>query len=108
MPLSSPAMDVPRLQDHMVWIPGGSLVDGFWIDATAITNGQPEVRRGNGLRHVAEIAPAPADHPGARLGLLKAGRLVFTAPKHSADLADWSRCVVRTNGGRHERPEQEQ
>ena len=55
-------------------------VDGFWIDATPVTNAQFR-RFVEATGHVtwAEIPPDPKDYPGAKPNMLKAGGLVFTA-----------------------------
>ena len=68
----------------MVWIPGGAFlmgsdrhypeeapahrvtVDGFWIDATPVTNAAvPALRRGDRPRDLRRDAPDPNDYPGA-------------------------------------------
>jgi formylglycine-generating enzyme len=93
----------------MVWVAGGTFrrgsdrhypeeapahsvsVDGFWIDRTSVTNRQfREFVRATGYTTFAEIAPTPEDYPGALPGMLKAGSLVFSPPKHAVDLGDWS------------------
>lgn len=66
-------------------------LDGFWIDRTPVTN--RSFRKFIGAtRHVtfAEIPPDPKDYPGALPGMLKAGSLVFTPPKHPVNLTDAS------------------
>ncbi len=94
---------------NMVWIPGGTFhmgsdqhypeeapvhrvtVDGFWIDRTPVTN--REFRKfvsETSYVTFAEFAPDPKDYPGALPNMLRAGSLVFTPPKHSVDLRDWS------------------
>jgi formylglycine-generating enzyme required for sulfatase activity len=93
----------------MVWIAGGTFrmgsdrhypeeapahrvsVDGFWIDRAPVTNRQfRQFVKATGYTTFAEIAPKPEDYPGALPGMLKAGSLVFSPPKHAVDLADWS------------------
>ena len=93
----------------MIWIPGGTFhmgsdrhypeeapvhrvtVDGFWIDATSVTN--REFRKfvnATGYVTYAQIAPDPKDYPGALPEMLRAGSLVFAPPEHAVDLRDWS------------------
>ena len=56
-------------------------VDGFWIDATPVTNAQfRDFVQATGYVTWAEIDPDPKDYPGAKPGMLKAGGLVFTPP----------------------------
>ena len=103
--LPGPADDDPTA--GMVWIEGGVFtmgsaehhreelaphevtVDGFWIDATEVTNAQ--FRRfveATGYRTVAERGPDPDDHPGTPPELLKPGSMVFVMPDRIANLAD--------------------
>jgi len=107
--LSERALVDARTRSDMVWIPGGTFrmgsdqhypeeqpahevtVGGFWIDRTPVTN--REFRKFiNATGHLtfAEIRPEPNDYPGALPQMLKAGSLVFTPPKHSVDLKNWS------------------
>lgn len=66
-------------------------VDGFWIDATPVTNRQfKEFVKATGHVTVAETAPDPKDYPGALAHMLHAGSLVFSPPPHPVDLSDWS------------------
>ena len=107
----------------MVWIPGGTFrmgsdrhypeekpvhsvaVDGFWIDATPVTNAQFRAFvEATGHVTWAEIPPKSEDYPGARPGMLKAGGLVFTPPKRAVDLADWSQWWRFTFGATWRRP----
>jgi formylglycine-generating enzyme required for sulfatase activity len=93
----------------MVWVPGGAFcmgsdghypeerpvheveVDGFFIDATPVTNRQfGAFVNATGYMTFAEIPPDPKDYPGALPRMLKAGSLVFTPPPHPVDLRDWS------------------
>jgi formylglycine-generating enzyme len=99
-------MDTPQ---GMVWVEGGTFrmgsdrhypeeapahnvrVDGFWIDRTPVTNRQfREFVKATGHVTFAEIKPDPKDYPGALPHMLRAGSLVFTPPKGSVDLGDWS------------------
>jgi formylglycine-generating enzyme required for sulfatase activity len=83
----------------MVWIPGGTFrmgsdkhypeerpvhrvtVDGFWMDRHPVTNERFQ-RFVDATGHVtfAEIAPDPANYPGALPHMLYAGSLVFVKP----------------------------
>ncbi len=99
-PLAAPSKD-------MVWIAGGEFlmgsddfypeerpahrvaVDGFWIDRHPVT--VAEFRRFvKATGHVtwAELAPDPADYPGALPELLVPGSLVFTGSTGPVDLTD--------------------
>lgn len=98
------------LHADMVWIEGGAFgmgsdkhypeerpvhrveVDGFFMDKTPVTNRQFR-RFVEETGHVtfAEIAPDPADYPGALPHMLKAGSLVFKPPRGPVDLNDWGR-----------------
>ena len=94
--------------DEMLWIPGGTFrmgsdrhypeeapthrvaVDGFWMDRTPVTN--REFRRfvdATGYVTSAEIAPRAEDYPGALPHMLRAGSMVFVAPKRNVDLHDY-------------------
>lgn len=94
---------------EMVWIPGGTFrmgsdrhyaeerpahratVDGFFIDATPVTNAQFRAFvEATGHVTVAEITPDPNDYPGALPHMLKAGSLVFNPPNHPVDLRNWA------------------
>jgi formylglycine-generating enzyme required for sulfatase activity len=107
----------------MVWIPGGTFrmgsdrhypeeapaheiaVDGFWIDATPVTNAQFRAFvAATGHVTWAEIAPTAEDYPGAKPGMLKAGGLVFTPPKRTVDLGDFSQWWRFTFGATWRRP----
>jgi sulfatase modifying factor 1 len=97
------------LNVEMVWIEGGSFrmgsdqhymeerpahrvtVDGFFIDATPVTNRQFRAFvEAAGHVTFAEIPPDPKDYPGALPHMLKAGSLVFAPPDHPVDLRVWS------------------
>jgi formylglycine-generating enzyme required for sulfatase activity len=94
----------------MIFVPGGTYrmgsdthypeetpahrvtVDGFWIDRTPVTNRDfRKFVNDTGYVTFAEIAPNPADYPGALPHMLKAGSLVFTPPKDLLDQRHWSR-----------------
>ena len=101
----------------MVWIPGGSFdmgcadprslpyggpdpmndarpihrvhVDGFWMDATEITNAEfAAFVEAAGYVTVAERAPAAEDFPGAPPENLVAGSIVFTPPQETVPMRD--------------------
>jgi sulfatase modifying factor 1 len=102
----------------MVWIPGGEFsmgapnppdvrdavgmqattdsrpvhrvfVDGFWMDATEVTNEQfARFVKATGYVTVAEKTPLPEDFPGAPPETLVPGSVVFTAPHHAVSLGD--------------------
>src|SRR5262249_61035686 len=70
-------------------------VGGFWIDTCPVTNAEfARFVRKTGHVTVAEQAPDPADHPGARPELLVPASTPFAAPPHRVNLAgppDWRR-----------------
>ena len=99
----------------MVWIPGGEFsmgaaeppamddvgmkattdsrpihrvyVDGFWMDATEVTNAQfAAFVKATGYVTVAEKAPRPEDFPGVPRENLVAGSVIFTPPDHAVPL----------------------
>jgi formylglycine-generating enzyme len=91
--------------ENMVWVPGGTLlmgsdrhypeeapahrvsVDGFWIDRTPVTN--REFRRfvdETGYTTSAEIAPDPAQYPGALPEALQPASVVFVRTTGPVDL----------------------
>ncbi|CCD01845.1 protein of unknown function (plasmid) [Azospirillum baldaniorum] len=119
-----PAAPLDQGQDHlqdqgMVWIPGGTFrmgsdrhyreespthrvaVDGFWMDAVAVTNEQ--FRRfvaATGYVTVAERPLDPVDYPGALPGMLQPGALVFhkaSRPVDLRNLANWWSYVPGAN-----------
>lgn len=66
-------------------------VDGFWIDATPVTNRQfKEFVNATGHVTEAQIVPKAKDYPGARPEMLYAGSLVFSPLPHITNLNDWS------------------
>jgi formylglycine-generating enzyme required for sulfatase activity len=99
----------------MVWIPGGTFrmgsdrhypeeapthrvtVDGFWMDRTPVTNRQ--FRRfveETGYTTFSEIAPDPAQYPGALPEMLRPASVVFAKTAGPVDLRDlfaWWRFV---------------
>jgi len=107
----------------MVWIRGGTFrmgssrhyveeapvhrvaVDAFWIDRTPVTNREfREFVKATGYVTVAEIAPDAKDYPGALPNMLRAGSLVFSPPKDSVDLRDWSQWWTFKFGANWRRP----
>jgi sulfatase modifying factor 1 len=104
--------------EGMVWVPGGEFsmgangavdgvtccppgtisdtgpihrvdVDGFWMDATEVTNAQfAEFVAATGYRTVAEIAPTREEFPTAPPENLVAGSVVFTPPSEAVSLED--------------------
>ncbi len=90
--------------EGMVWVPGGAFwmgcddcdmpdalpvhlvtVDGFWMDATPVTNAQfQKFVEATGYKTIAERAPDPKDFPGVPKEKLVAGSAVFDAPDPSA------------------------
>jgi formylglycine-generating enzyme required for sulfatase activity len=80
-------------------------VDGFWIDATPVTNAQFRAFvKETGYITWAELPPDPGDYPGALPNMLKAGGLVFTPPSKAVDLGDWSQWWRFTFGACWRRP----
>lgn len=66
-------------------------VDGFWIDLTPVTNKQfAQFVAATGYVTFAEIPPDPRDYPGALPHMLRAGSLIFVAPRGRVDLQDWT------------------
>ncbi|HTM31107.1 MAG TPA: formylglycine-generating enzyme family protein [Vicinamibacterales bacterium] len=105
--------------EGMVWIPGGEFsmgaadptgadanvvgmqattdsrpihrvyVDGFWMDATEVTNAQfAEFVAATGYVTIAEQTPRAEDFPGAPPENLVAGSIVFAPPDHPVPLTD--------------------
>ena len=113
----------------MVWIPGGEFsmgseasseslcevpgitrdaqpihrvrVNGFWMDATEVTNTQfAAFVKATGYLTIAERPLNPADFPGAKPDQLVPGSAVFTPPDHHVDLRNalqWWRYVPGAN-----------
>ncbi|PNU04013.1 formylglycine-generating enzyme family protein [Novosphingobium guangzhouense] len=66
-------------------------VDPFWIDETPVTNRDFQAFvAATGHVTSAEIAPDPADYPGADPALLKPASLVFEPPARRVSLHDFS------------------
>src|SRR5262252_1108211 len=111
------------LTRDMVWIPGGTFrmgsdhhypeeapthrvsVDGFWIDATPVTNRQFKAFiNATGYVTTAQIVPDPRDYPGALPEMIYAGSLVFSPPSRVNDLEDWSQWWDFMTGANWRRP----
>ncbi|WP_244622596.1 formylglycine-generating enzyme family protein [Microvirga brassicacearum] len=109
--------------DGMTWIPAGTFamgsddhypeeapvhrvtVDGFWIDATPVTNRQFKAFvQATGHVTTAEKIPDARDYPGARREMLKAGSMLFVPPDHPVDLRDWSQWWTFAFGVSWKRP----
>jgi sulfatase modifying factor 1 len=114
--------------DGMVWIPGGEFsmgaqepadmhdavgmqattdsrpvhrvfVDGFWMDATEVTNEQFAIFvKATGYVTVAEQTPRAEDFPGAPPESLLPGSVVFTPPTHPVPLTDAYQWWSEING----------
>jgi sulfatase modifying factor 1 len=80
-------------------------VDGFWMDATPVTNRQFRAfMEATGHVTTAETTPDPNDYPGALPHMLRAGSLVFTPPGHPVNLRDWSQWWTFKFGANWRRP----
>lgn len=117
----------------MVWIPGGEFtmgtdsefslpnerpahkvrVDGFWIDATPVTNAEfREFVKATGYVTTAEKPvdweelkkQVPPGTPKPSDEMLRPGSLVFTPPDHAVDLRDMSGWWTWTTGANWRRP----
>jgi len=109
----------------MVWIPGGRfrmgsdfpafddarpvhtvVVDGFWMDATPVTNAQfARFVKTTGYVTVAERKPNPKDFPGVPADKLVPGSLVFHSPAHPVSLDDPSQWWEYVPGASWRHPE---
>ncbi|HEX4085698.1 MAG TPA: formylglycine-generating enzyme family protein [Chthoniobacteraceae bacterium] len=122
----------------MVWVPGGEFsmgctgssgsdlccgpeavadstpvhrvyVDGFWMDATDITNAEfAKFVAATGYKTVAEITPTQAQFPDVPADKLKAGSLVFTPtlqPVRLDDYTQWWRYIPGADWRHPEGPE---
>tara|TARA_B100000378_G_C18057644_1_gene414885 strand:+ start:7149 stop:8123 length:975 start_codon:yes stop_codon:yes gene_type:complete len=97
------------LTDDMIYLDGGSFwmgsddhyqeekpahkvkVDGFWIDPAPVTNRDfAHFVQATGHVTTAEIAPDPADYPGALPEMLYPASLVFEPPHRPVSLRDFS------------------
>jgi formylglycine-generating enzyme required for sulfatase activity len=111
--------------DGMVWIPGGVYwrgndtqahrdsrpwhqveVDGFWMDATTVTNEQFETFvKATGYVTLAERTPKPEDFPGAPPEKLVAGSVVFSPTKGPVPLDNHLRWWNYLKGANWRHPE---
>ena len=103
--------DTPSPADTagMIYVPGGVFrmgsdrhypeeapvhsvkVDGFFIDATPVTNRQFRAFvAATGYVTFPELPPDPKHYPGALPHMLRAGSLMFNPPAGPVDLNDWS------------------
>lgn len=81
-------------------------VEGFHIDRTPVTNAQfAQFVRETGYVTTAELAPDPADYPGADPALLVAGSLRFTPPSAPVPLDDFRRWWNYIPGATWRRPQ---
>ena len=117
----------------MVWIPGGEFsmgaaesrgmssvgmqatidsrpihrayVDGFWMDATEVTNEQfAKFVKATGYVTIAERTPRAEDFPGAPPENLIAGSVVFSPPNHPVPLNDHFQWWAFVNGANWRHP----
>ena len=118
----------------MVWIPGGEFsmgaqdppdmndeigmqattdsrpvhrvfVDGFWMDATEVTNEQfAEFVTATGYVTVAEKTPRAEDYPGAPPENLVAGSVIFSPPAKAVPLNDHFQWWAYAKGANWRRP----
>jgi formylglycine-generating enzyme required for sulfatase activity len=115
-----------RPPDHtgMAWIPGGTFhmgcadcgmpdaapvhsvtVDGFWMDATPVTNAQfTKFVDATGYVTVAERKPDAADMPGVAPADLVPGSAVFTPPQHAVALDNIGRWWTYVPGANWRHP----
>jgi formylglycine-generating enzyme required for sulfatase activity len=112
--------------DGMVWIPGGIYwrgsdtkahrdarpwhlveVDGFWMDATTVTNEQFErFVKETGYATIAERVPKAEDYPGAPPEKLVAGSVVFSPPNGPVPLDNHLAWWSYVNGANWRHPEE--
>jgi formylglycine-generating enzyme len=120
--------------DGMVWIPGGEFsmgasqstdthdavgmqatfdsqpvhrvfVDGFWMDATEVTNEQfAAFVKATGYVTIAEQTPRAEDFPGAPAASLVPGSVVFSPPAHAVPLNEPYRWWSESNGASWRHP----
>ena len=120
--------------EGMIWIPGGEFsmgstdglarpdeqpihrvrVDGFWMDATELTNAQFRAfADATGYKTIAERPvdweelkkQTPPGTPKPPDEMLKPGSLVFTPPDHPVDLNAYEQWWTWTNGANWRHPE---
>jgi formylglycine-generating enzyme required for sulfatase activity len=111
--------------EGMVWIPGGTfwmgcegcempdavpvhqvVVDGFWLDATPVTNEQfAKFVQATGYKTIAERVPDARDFPGAPPENLVPGSAVFLPPEHEVPLNNHYEWWSYVKGARWRQPE---
>lgn len=109
----------------MAWIPGGTFwmgcddcempdtqpvhlvrVDGFWMDATPVTNAQfAEFVKATGYLTIAERQPDPKDYPGADPRSVVPGSAVFSPVPKDVPLDDYTRWWHYVPGASWKHPE---
>jgi formylglycine-generating enzyme len=109
----------------MAWMPGGEFwmgcencgmpdalpvhlvsVDGFWMDATPVTNEQfGAFVTATSYITVAERKPDPKDFPGVPPDKLLPGSVVFTPPAHPVSLDDYSQWWSYVPGANWKHPD---
>ncbi len=124
-PQASPSKAIEGGPPGMVWIPGGEFwmgsddpefrdaapvhrvrVDGFWMDATEVTNEQfAKFVEATGYVTIAEQTPKAEDFPGAPPENLAAGSVVFAPPKEEVPLDTHFRWWTYVKGANWRHPE---
>lgn len=95
-----PGVTLDALPVHRVY------VDGFWMDATELTNEEFEkFVKATGYVTVAECAPTREEFPGVPAQNLVAGSTVFTRTKSRVPLDDYSRWWRYQKGANWRHPE---
>ena len=96
---SAEAIFKDSLPIHRVW------VDGFWMDATEVTNAQFEqFTKATGYATVAERRPKAEDMPNVPAEALVAGSLCCKPPDHPVDLDNASRWWAYVPGANWRHP----
>jgi formylglycine-generating enzyme required for sulfatase activity len=121
----NPAAPLGPPPEGMVWIPGGTFwmgcddcqmpdtqpvrlvaVDGFWMDATPVTNTQfAQFIRATGFVTIAERQPDPKDYPGADPKNVVPGSAVFSPVSQDVPLDDYTRWWRYVPGASWKHPE---
>ena len=116
----------PAPSPGMVWVPAGAYrmgsdhhypeeapahpveVDGFWMDASPVTNAQfREFIEATGHVTFCELPPNEADYPNADPAMLVAASVVFVPPPRRIDLRDhyqWWQFIPGANWRRPQGP----
>ena len=80
-------------------------VDGFWMDATEVTNEQfARFVKATGYVTDAERTPRPEDFPGVPAATLAPSSVIFSPPKHPVSLADPYQWWADVNGASWRHP----